>query len=73
MKSISIIIPCFNDENKIIKSLNYLKNKLKKIKIKYELIVINDGSSDDTLINLKKFKSNKNKFRIENLSPFLIE
>ena len=54
MRSISIIIPCFNDENKIIKNLYYLKKKLKKIKIKYELIVINDGSSDNTLIRLKK-------------------
>ncbi len=66
MRSISIIIPCFNDENKIIKNLYYLKKKLKKIKIKYELIVINDGSSDHTLIRLKKFKSNKSKLRIIN-------
>ena len=46
MKSISIIIPCFNDEISIKEKLIFLLQKLKKTKIKYEIIVINDGSSD---------------------------
>ena len=64
MNSISIIIPCFNDEISIKKKLNSLSRKLKKIKIKYEVIVINDGSSDDTLRELKSVGIKKNYIKI---------
>ena len=59
MKSISIIIPCFNDEISIKEKLIYLLQKLKNTKIKYEIIVINDGSSDNTLSELKSIESKK--------------
>jgi len=64
MNSISIIIPCFNDEISIKKKLNSLSRKLKQIKIKYEVIVINDGSSDDTLRELKSVGIKKNYIKI---------
>ena len=56
MSKVSIIIPIFNEEKLIRKLLN----KLKKIKLinnlKKEIICINDGSTDNTLNILKKFK-----------------
>ena len=66
MKSISIIIPCFNDEISIKKKLNSLLQKLKQTKIKYEIIVINDGSSDNTLRELKSVGIKKNYIKILN-------
>ena len=66
MKSISIIIPCFNDEISIKEKLIFLLQKLKKTKIKYEIIVINDGSSDNTLLELKSIESKKNYIKILN-------
>ena len=44
MKSLSIIIPTFNDEKIIKKKLIYLFNKIKKAKLNFEIIVINDGN-----------------------------
>jgi glycosyltransferase involved in cell wall biosynthesis len=67
MKSLSIIIPTFNDETKIEYKIQILLNKLKKIKIKYEIILINDGSIDATKHKIIKIiKRNKNIFLINN-------
>lgn len=56
MSKVSIIIPIFNEE----KLIGKLLNKLKKIKLinnlKKEIICINDGSDDNTLNILKKYK-----------------
>ena len=51
---LSIIIPTFNDENIIKKKIYLLNKKLKKLPIKYEIIVINDGSKDGTKSEIKK-------------------
>ena len=53
---ISAIIPCYNSEYYISNNLNKIYTFLKKKKLKSEIICINDGSSDNTLLILKKFK-----------------
>lgn len=50
---ISVIIPAFNSEDTIIASLNSVKNQTIK---DFELIVVNDGSTDTTLNLLEEFK-----------------
>ena len=54
---ISIIVPVFNEEKTIIQILKILKKLRVKIQCDFEIIVINDGSSDNT-INL--LNENKN-------------
>lgn len=54
MNSLSILIPCYNVEKIIIKNIKKLNHKLKKKKIVNEIILINDGSKDNTLLKLKK-------------------
>ena len=44
---LSIIIPVYNEEKTIIKILEKIK-KNKSSEVKYEIIVIDDGSSDQT-------------------------
>ena len=57
---ISIIVPCYNEEKNIKKSLNSIKN-LYYPKEKIELIIINDGSTDDSEKVIKNFiLKNKN-------------
>ena len=57
MNSISIIVPCYNAEKSIIKNISLLVKKIKKAKIKNEIIIINDGSTDNTYLRLKKIKN----------------
>ena len=45
---ISVVIPCYNEELVICESYKRLTNVMKQIEKTYELIFINDGSSDKT-------------------------
>tara|TARA_B110000211_G_scaffold105303_1_gene122477 strand:- start:3935 stop:4660 length:726 start_codon:yes stop_codon:yes gene_type:complete len=56
MNSISIIVPCYNAEKFIIKNISLLIKKIDKSKIKNEIILINDGSTDKTHDKLKKIR-----------------
>ena len=56
-KKFTFLIPSYNCENFIYQNSIKLMNKIKKTKIFYELIFINDASSDNTLKELKKIKS----------------
>ena len=44
---LSIIIPVFNEEKTIIKILNRIK-ETKSSNFNYEVIVVDDGSTDET-------------------------
>lgn len=58
--SISIVIPCFNEERTVRKNISlvseYLDNKFDF----FEIIATNDGSSDNTLLELRKAHSEDN-------------
>ena len=61
MKSISIIIPCYNCENSIFEDIKKILGKIKKLNLIFEIILINDGSGDATLKKLRKsIRLNKN-------------
>ena len=62
MYYLSVIIPLYNEEKRLQKSLKYLKKFLsKKNKNKVETIFVSDGSTDNTnkLINLFINKNKK--------------
>jgi glycosyltransferase involved in cell wall biosynthesis len=46
--TISVIIPVYNEESKISSFLSHVKRVLSETLLDFELIVINDGSTDDT-------------------------
>lgn len=49
MKKVSIIVPCYNEEESIPLFYKEIKNVFSKINYKLELIFIEDGSKDKTL------------------------
>lgn len=51
---ISIIVPAFNEENRIGNSLREIVNYLETNRLCYELIVVNDGSSDSTALTVER-------------------
>lgn len=53
---ISLIIPTYNEEKNILKTLKKLRLLLKNEKDKWEILIINDGSTDNTLEILKNYK-----------------
>ncbi len=46
--SISIVLPAYNEEDNIVKTVDQARNVLRDLGIPYEIIVVNDGSSDMT-------------------------
>ena len=56
MDKISIILPVFNDENLIEKSINSILNQTYQ---NFELIVINDGSTDNSLEKIQNYSDDR--------------
>lgn len=57
VKEISIFFPCYNEEKNVSNTVNKAIPILNKISEKWEIILINDGSKDNTAQVLDKIKS----------------
>ena len=55
---LSVVIPVYNESTNIEKVLNDCDTELKKLKINYCFIIVNDGSKDNSLDILKSLKYN---------------
>ena len=64
MFAISFVVPCYNAEAFILKNVVQLRKKITRLKLTYEIILIDDGSQDDTHVILKEIKK---KYRFVNL------
>lgn len=56
MMEVSVIVPVYNEINAIESTISQLHETLKKAKLTYELIIVNDGSTDGTGNKLKQIK-----------------
>ncbi|MFA5644889.1 MAG: dolichyl-phosphate beta-glucosyltransferase [Candidatus Ratteibacteria bacterium] len=52
---ISIVVPAYNEEKRIIPTLNEISAYFKARKKNFEIIVVNDGSSDNTQQIIERF------------------
>ncbi len=58
MKLISIIVPCFNEEAVLPLFYDAASEVLKQLPMDYEIIFVDDGSSDRTLEEIKRISAN---------------
>ncbi len=56
MKRISIVVPCYNEEESIPLFYESLQKELQKIEAEAELWFVNDGSRDGSLSQIKKLR-----------------
>ena len=66
MKKFSFLIPCYNCEKFILSNGFKLLKKIKKNKINFEVLFLNDGSEDGSLKELKKLQFKYNKVKVIN-------
>ena len=64
MKKLSVVIPVMNEEDNIEPLFKAVQNALKDID--YELILVDDGSTDDTIKRVKELADNRTKLLIFN-------
>ena len=65
---ISLVCPCYNEEEAIELFMQEISTVLEEVNRSYEIIFINDGSTDNTLSKLMEAKQNDKHIRIINLS-----
>lgn len=59
LPSISVIIPTYNNKLYLMNTVKHLSNQTMSAK-DYEIIIVDDGSSDGTITEIKKMKAMKN-------------
>ena len=64
MVEISVIIPAYNEERSIGLLCNKLEQVLKRTKWSYEMIFVDDGSTDNTFEELKRLHKKDSKIRV---------
>lgn len=65
---LSVVMPVYNEEILVVETIRQVVHYIESLEISYEIIVINDGSSDNTLIELKQIKNEISKLIILNLT-----
>lgn len=68
MKMLSIITPCYNEQETIHYFYDETMKYLKTMDVDYEILFINDGSKDNTLEECLKVKAQDAKIKIVNFS-----
>ena len=66
MNELSVIVPCYNGEGYICSSLKAIEDEVKNLAGSYEIILVDDGSTDRTFREAQKVRSDNIKiFRYE--------
>jgi len=68
MEKFSLIVPCYNEQDVILKTYKETTTALSALEEDYELIFINDGSNDNTLNILKEIAIHDKKVKIIDFS-----
>jgi len=62
---LSVVIPAFNEELRILQTLDYSLNYLKNQNYPFEIIVVNDGSTDKTKEVVQNFINNNSNYNLK--------
>ena len=60
---LSLIIPCYNEEEILVNNVRRIKDILDVAMLKYEIIFVDDFSSDRTSIIINSLVSDNNQYR----------
>lgn len=66
--TVSVVVPCFNEEDVIRQTHARLSSALRQTGLTYEIVYVNDGSRDNTLKLLRELRGEDEHIRIVSLS-----
>lgn len=64
MKKISVIVTCFNEEENIVNLYSRIKNIFKKIPYRFEIIYVDNASTDNSLKTLQELSKKDNLVKV---------
>ena len=64
---LSFVIPAFNEENRLLKTIHLVNVFLKAKYPNYEIIIVDDGSTDGTLFLSRKLAQKYSNLQVINL------
>lgn len=60
----SIVIPCYNESGKITSSLTQILNFMSSFSDSFEVVVVDDGSTDDSVAKIKEYQKDHDHIRL---------
>lgn len=69
MPLVSVVIPCRNEEENIAETLLGIQKEFERNKIEYEIVVVNDGSTDNTEAVIRKLGQSDARIRLVSNNP----
>lgn len=71
MKNIdlTVVIPMYNEEENVVQNLGRVSKVLKPLRIDWEIVVVDDGSIDNTASKVKAFAQKNKNVRLISYSP----
>ena len=66
-KTLSIIIPCYNESQNLHKLINNINVSLKRISYEVEVILVNNGSTDNTYYIMRELLKNNKEIKFVNI------
>jgi len=64
IKELSVFLPCYNEVQNLPQTVKNVLTNLKRVAEKYELIIVNDGSKDDTRQEAEELAAKDQNIRI---------
>ena len=61
---LTVIIPAYNEENNIVNTVKIIRKELKTLKIKHEILIVDDCSTDNTLKIAEKLHAGDKRIRV---------
>ena len=68
---LSAIVPCYNKKEVVYKALSNIRDILATTGLKYEMVLVNDASTDGTLLELQRFAEKHPEARVVALTTNL--
>lgn len=63
-KNLSVVIPCFNEEKRVVSTLYEISDYFTAKGIQFEILIVDDGSTDSTVDTVSKLSNKMNNIRI---------
>jgi glycosyltransferase involved in cell wall biosynthesis len=67
--ALSVVMPMYNEEENVPSTLQAVREELEKLDVPWEMVLVNDGSTDDTLVLVQEAAAKDARIRLFSYAP----